>query len=259
MTERWHSGYGEISYQRYENGQAGTPPLLLLHAVGGSGHLWDGVLTDLRPSAGRDIVVPDLLGHGSSSDPSREFSLPDHADTMAGLMAALGFTRFAVAGTSMGALIALDLAARYPSRVSSLVLNGCPGWHLESQRMARFTTMAAKVGADGLPRTDAPLGGTTTTPAEATAERRRADLARCGRWFISSWWAIAAFDPIARLARLECPVHVVMGDGDFHLATSHTLVDGVARGRMTVLPGAGHLSPFDDPKGVAAAITAPVD
>lgn len=254
MTARWTSTLGEVHYQTYGHDPGDAPPLLLLHAVGGSTQLWDDVLTPLRSGNGRLIVTPDLLGHGRSGDPSRDITLPEHADTMAGLMAQLGVTRFAVAGTSMGALIALDLAARYPDRVSSLVLNGCPGWHLESQRMARFAQMASKVGADGLPDPDAPLGGTVTPPDAATAERRRADLKRCGRWFISSWWAIAAFDPIARLGRIRCPMHLVMGDNDFHLATSYALVDGVACGRMTVLPGAGHLTPFDDPKGVAAAI-----
>lgn len=254
MTARWASLLGEVSYRVH--GQDDAPALLLLHAVGGSTHLWDEVLAPLLARTDRRIVTPDLLGHGESGDPHREITLPEHADTMAGLMARLGFTRFAVAGTSMGALIAVDLAARYPDRVSALVLNGCPGWHLESQRMARFTLMAGKVGPDGLPKPDSPLGGTVAPPDAETTQRRRSDLLRCGRWFISSWWAIAAFDPTARLGRIRCPTHIVMGDNDLHLGTSYALADGVADGRMTVLPSAGHLTPFDDPDGIAVAIAA---
>lgn len=259
MTAEWSGALGQVSYQTYAHGSDGGTPLLLLHAVGTSSHLWEEVLPSLLPATDRTIVVPDLLGHGRSGDPCRDLTLPDHADAMAGLMEQLGFERFAVAGTSMGALIALDLAARCPDRVSALTLNGCPGWHLESQRMARFTQMASKLDRAGLPRPDAPLGGTVTQQAPATIDRRRRDLLRCGRWFISSWWAIAAFDPIARLDTIRCPPHVVMGEHDFHLATSYALVQGQAIGRMTVLPGAGHLSPFDDPRAVATAITSTID
>jgi 3-oxoadipate enol-lactonase len=246
-TSRWTGGLGELSYATA--GDAGRPTVVLLHAVGTSSHMWDEVVPLLAPHA--HVLAIDLLGHGCSGDPVRELTIPDHADAVAGLITHLGLGRTTLVGTSLGALIALDLTARHGGLVSSLLLNGCPGWHLESQRTARLMSIAARLGPAGIPAADFPLLGTATPPTETVAAQRRADLQRCGRGFLSSWWAIAAFDPISRLSRITCPTHVVMGETDFHLATSYTLVDGVAGAQMTVIPGAGHLTPFDKPAEIA--------
>lgn len=248
---RWPNPLGELSYQLYAAGAA-REPVLLLHAVGGSSALWHQVVPLIRDS--RMVVVPDLLGHGDSSNPIRQLTISDHAELLGDLLASLSIARYAVAGCSMGALIALELAAQYPSRVSALVCNGCPGWHLESQRMARFKMMAARAGPDGKPNPDLKLGGTTKPSSPEVAARRRQDLIRCGEWFFSSWWAIAAFDPISRLRRITCPVRIIMGENDYHLPTAYSLVDGLSDAQLHVLAGVGHLSPFDDPAAIAAAI-----
>jgi 3-oxoadipate enol-lactonase len=211
--------------------------------------MWDGVLPLLAAHA--DVVVVDLLGHGSSGDPARDLTIPEHADQVAGLIEHLGIGPVTLMGCSLGALIALDLTARHSTLVSALVLNGCPGWHLESQRTARLSTIASRLGPSGMPQADFPLHGTATTSSAEVDAERRADLQRSGRWFLSSWWAMAAFDPITRLGRISCPTHLVMGDLDFHLATSYALVEGIPGARMTVLTGAGHLTPFDAPNALA--------
>lgn len=240
---------GDLAYRDGD----GELPVLLLHAVGGSSHLWEGVVAALAPRV--RAVAPDFLGHGRSGLPARPLTIPDHADLCVELLDALDLDRVVVAGTSMGALVGLELAARHPSRVHALVANGCPGWHLESQRMERFVTLAGKVGRDGLPRPDSELGGTVRPPSDADVARRRADLLACGPWFLSSLWAVAAYDPTSRLERITCPSLVLMGDADPHLATSSTLVGGIRDARLQVVPDAGHLTPFDAPRAVADAVT----
>lgn len=225
------------------------PPLLLIHSLGTSNELWRDVID--RMSADYRIIAPDVLGHGRSAKPSRELTIPDHADLLAALMTSLGIERFAVAGTSLGGLLTLELGARYARRVTAIVCNGAPGWHLESQRLARLISTSRMVGPDGNPKPDTVPGGTVRQPTPEQLASRKRDLADVGRWFMSTMWAIASYDPIARLPAVRCPVMVMMGDGDFHLATSYTLLDGLVDGRLHVLPNAGHLSPYDDPHGVA--------
>lgn len=228
------------------------PPLLLLHSLGTSNRLWGAVVPLLAGSC--RVLAPDFLGHGDSDRPPREYTIADHADSMAEFMEQLGFGRFAVAGTSMGAIVGIDLASRYAERVTALILNGCPGWHLESQRLGRFVATAQRiVGQDGLPRVD-DVGGTVRPAAPEDLERRKEDLGKCGRWFVSSLWAIAAYDLAARLPRIGCETLVLMGDADFHVGTSYALADGIARSEYRVIEGAGHLTPYDDPAGVASEI-----
>ncbi|WP_344600731.1 alpha/beta hydrolase [Sporichthya brevicatena] len=249
-TGSWTAGLGELSYRR--EGDPARPSVVLIHAVGTSTHLWDGVIPILAAEV--DVVAIDLLGHGASSDPRRDLTIPEHADAVAGLVEHLGIDPVTLTGCSLGALIALDVAARRPGLVSSLVLNGCPGWHLESQRTERLISIAERLGPSGRPGPDFGLAGTARPPSAEVAARRMEDLQRCGRWFLSSWWAMAAFDPVPRLEHIRCPTHLAMGESDFHLATSSTLTEGISDVRLSVIPGAGHLTPFDDARAIARLV-----
>lgn len=99
------------------------PPIVLLHGWGGSfastwaAHGW----TDALEAAGRTPVVLDLPGHGgpAAHDPSA------YAD-LAGLLAARLPEGQAIdlIGYSLGAKLALALAARHPHRVNRVVIGG---------------------------------------------------------------------------------------------------------------------------------------
>src|SRR5208282_6918113 len=72
---------------------------------------------------GRSVLAVDLPGHGRSEGP-QPGSIEGYAEWMARLIEAAGAARAALAGHSMGALIALEAAARAPERVSALALLG---------------------------------------------------------------------------------------------------------------------------------------
>lgn len=236
----WRTGAGE--------------PLLLLHSLGTSRRLFAGAIPSVRAS--HDIICPDILGHGESDRPPHEFTIPNHAASLVGLLDELGIGKAHVAGTSLGALIALEMAASFPDRVKSLTLNGCPGWHLESQRMARLQHNAALfITPEGLPRTVTAFG--TARPMEPDLLRQvNEDIQAAGRWMLSSMWAIAAFDIMPRLPRIAAPTLVVMGEFDYHMPTVYQLIESIPRSLLVIVPGAGHLTPYDDPEAFAAAVAA---
>jgi haloacetate dehalogenase len=102
----------------------GGPGLLLLHGYPQTHVMWRKVAPAL---AGRfTVVCPDLRGYGASAKPA---SAPDFstyskrtmAADMAGLMAALGFDRYAVVGHDRGARVAYRLAFDRPDAVAKLV------------------------------------------------------------------------------------------------------------------------------------------
>jgi 3-oxoadipate enol-lactonase len=244
---------GSLASINYVEEGSGAP-LLLMHGAGNSIDLWRDVIPLLADRY--RVIAADFPGHGDSSAPRRHLTIPDLADLMAELMGGIGIGIFAAAGTSLGGFVSLELAARYPKRISAIVCNGAAGWHLESQRMGRLTFVADMVGAGELPADVDGIAGVTAVggPSSDQAARRKADLLKCGRWFMPTMWAVSAYNPVDRVQRVRCPALILMGYHDFHMATAYVLSDGIPTAELRVLPDAGHLTPYDDPKGVAQAM-----
>lgn len=72
---------------------------------------------------GYGALAVDLPGHGGSAGPPLA-DVPAHADWLLALLDAVGVRKAALVGHSMGALIALEAAARAPERASALVMLG---------------------------------------------------------------------------------------------------------------------------------------
>lgn len=72
---------------------------------------------------GWSVLAVDLPGNGKSDGPMPQ-SIEAFADWLPHLLDAAGVEKAALVGHSMGALIALEAAARYPARVSKLSLLG---------------------------------------------------------------------------------------------------------------------------------------
>ncbi|GGL07521.1 alpha/beta fold hydrolase [Mangrovihabitans endophyticus] len=94
------------------------PPVLLLHAAVADRRMWDPQVPALA-AAGYRVVRCDLHGFGESPMP---VGRDDDARDVADLMDFLGCERFALVGASGGGRVALDVAARWPGRVTALAL-----------------------------------------------------------------------------------------------------------------------------------------
>ena len=104
----------------YEDRGAGEP-LLLLHGGTGIGADWKLVFPAGDP-AGFRVIVPDLRGHGRSTNPSRAFTFRQAAHDLFALLDRLGLTRVKAIGLSMGAKTLLHMATQQPGRIDAMVL-----------------------------------------------------------------------------------------------------------------------------------------
>ena len=102
------------------SGPPGAPPLLLLHSLGTSGHVWDDQADALSNSF--RVIRPDMRGHGLTTVTQGPYSIAQLAGDALAVLEALGVTHAHVAGLSIGGLIAQQIAAQAPDRVSSLIL-----------------------------------------------------------------------------------------------------------------------------------------
>ncbi len=96
-----------------------SEPVLVVHGVSSQRMLWGWLRAE---SPHLTLVAPDLRGRGDSVEVTGPSSLARHADDLDAVMDALGLDAAHVCGMSMGGFVAVEFAARYPSRVKSLVL-----------------------------------------------------------------------------------------------------------------------------------------
>jgi pimeloyl-ACP methyl ester carboxylesterase len=97
------------------------PVLVLVHGGGDNLWTWDGWVEVLKSHY--RIIRVDLPGHGLTQvPPGTKLNLTGSADLIATLTNKLGVPKFAVAGNSLGGLVALNLAVHHPEKLSALIL-----------------------------------------------------------------------------------------------------------------------------------------
>jgi 2-hydroxy-6-oxonona-2,4-dienedioate hydrolase len=98
------------------------PPIVLVHGLLVSSRYM--VPLAQRLAAWYPVFVPDLPGWGHSSKPRRAFSVPELADVLVAWLDTIGVERAVLVANSFGCQVVADVAARYPDRVSLMVLLG---------------------------------------------------------------------------------------------------------------------------------------
>lgn len=108
----------------YHRTGGGGLPVVLLHGFTDAGLCWTRVAGDLE--TGYDLVLPDARGHGRSARAGGTRDAGSLAADAAGLIPALGLSRTALMGHSMGAATAAAVAGTHPDLVAALVLEDPP-------------------------------------------------------------------------------------------------------------------------------------
>jgi pimeloyl-ACP methyl ester carboxylesterase len=118
---------GEFDYDghriEYDSYGSGGRVLVLVHGLLMNRRMFERLAPELAQRGNR-VVCVDLLGHGRSERPEdlRLYSMPLFARQVAALLDHLGQAEAVVGGTSLGANVALELAARDPARVRALFI-----------------------------------------------------------------------------------------------------------------------------------------
>jgi pimeloyl-ACP methyl ester carboxylesterase len=96
------------------------PPVLAVHGITASHAAWQWVADELAGAV--TLFAPDLRGRGASGGLPGPFGMAAHAADLVAALDYLDVERALVVGHSMGAYVAATMAARYPDRVSALLL-----------------------------------------------------------------------------------------------------------------------------------------
>lgn len=104
-------------------GEAGAPPLILIHALGNDARDWDEIALMLAERY--RVFALDQRGHGESARPG-VYSFELMCDDVKAFADALDMQRFTLIGHSMGGSIAFLFAERWPERLERLVIEDTP-------------------------------------------------------------------------------------------------------------------------------------
>lgn len=100
------------------------PAVVLIHGFGDTGEMW-GPLAE-RLSKKYTVIVPDLRGMGKSSKPASGYDKKSQAADIRTVVENLGQDHTAVIGHDIGTMVAYAYAARYPDKVTKLVVMDAP-------------------------------------------------------------------------------------------------------------------------------------
>lgn len=236
----------DIAYEVQGEG----PPLLLIAGFTASRHHWLGF--DQRLAATRRVVSFDNRGVGESSSPQPPYEMSALALDALGLLDALGIDRVDIVGTSMGGMIALEIALLAPSRVRGLVLACTSGGgalhHLPPFDLPQlFTPAKSRDPRETLARIFAANLSARFiehNPAliESLIDHSLANrMARSG--FLGQLSALASFAVEPRLPQLAAPTLLVTGTDDALMPPENTdaLAARIAGAQVVRIEGAGHM------------------
>lgn len=211
----------KIYYETYGQGD----PLLLLHGFTLSSKSWEPWVEVLAKN--HQLIIPDLRGHGNSTNPSKEYTAKMSAIDMLGLLDHLKVESIKAIGHSNGAVVLLHMATMDSLRLSSMILiSGAP--YIPTQAKGILGAMTYETSRAYM------------EPLHPRGEEQIKMLLKQMRGLADNY-DDANFSP-PYLATIKCPTLIIHGDADPILPIEMPLISyrAIPHSFLWVVPNSGH-------------------
>jgi pimeloyl-ACP methyl ester carboxylesterase len=270
-TDRsWDGDVREFDHRgarlRYLDHGAG-PTLVLLHGMACCWQWWLECIPELAEHY--RVIAVDLPGFGDSDPLPAPASMEEYADAVVALVEGAGIERVAVAGHSMGGLVAARMAMARPDLVARLVLVDAGGVPMSERRLhmvlkvlrvahAMFTYPAMlDLLASNRGARRRLLRGAMADPDAMSDELAAVVVPRLNApAFVDAIAASARAVRDSRPEEITVPTGLIWGERDV-FAPVHTAEQMLARlpnGRLDVMPGVGHSPMVESPRAFCALL-----
>lgn len=239
-------------------GLEGAPWLLVSHGIATSLEIWTEVSSHLKSKY--RVLRYDSRGHGGSDPAPGGYSMEMLCDDAIGIMDALGIRKAHYGGLSLGGMTAIGLAITYPDRLlSSIPCDARAQTNADSNKAWQDRIDAVK--AKGIEVIVEPSIARWVAKSFHNDPARKARLEQIVRGtsvngYVGSSIALQGLNYGSRLGTIRVPTLYLTGEEDQGAspAVMQAMRDQTPGAQYAEIPNAGHLSSFEQPKAVAAAI-----
>ena len=257
-----------IRHHLIARGAPGSPVVMMIHGLAGQAHVFDGIANRLAKKY--HVYCLDVRGRGESAwGPAAGYGIDTYVADLEAVRDALGLQRFALVGTSMGGLITMQFAPKFPERVERAVLNDV-GPEIDPAGLARILQYVG-----GAPEMFADMKAVIryykdhyAPMVEHLPDDQIADFARYNVRKSDSGVYVWKMDPAVRstaapqpevepwqaLKGISCPVLVLRGAKSDVLSAdiARRMVEELPDGRLVEVPGVGHAPVLTEPEAAKA-------
>lgn len=126
LIHRWLRVPYQLHVHAHRTSKRHRRTVVLLHGLGNSGAAWDEVIEKLEPNI--RVISLDLLGFGNSPRPTwAVYNVRTQARSVIATLLSLRLSgRVILVGHSLGGLVSIEVAKRYPLIIRSLILCSPP-------------------------------------------------------------------------------------------------------------------------------------
>ena len=224
----------ELAYRVIGTGE----PLLMLHGFSGTGATWDPIVDAMAERY--MLVIPELRGHGRSSNPTGIFTHREAALDVFGLLDQLTIEQVRAIGFSTGGMTLLHMATSQPDRVEAMALVGATSYYTERAREIMRT-----MDPDGIPEAQLESMGNSHGGG---IEQARALMSQFHA-FKDDYEDMNFTPPL--LSTITARTLIIHGDRDafFPVAIPVEQYQAIPDSYLMVLPNSGHTALPSDPEG----------
>jgi len=249
-------------------GAPGLPAVMMIHGLAGQAHAFDSIATKLADRF--HVYCLDVRGRGESEwGPPDGYHMANYIADLEAVREALNLEQFALVGTSMGGLISMNYAAKFPNRVTRMVINDI-GPEIDPAGLQRIIAYI-RDAPEAFANMKAVVKYYRENYGPMVARLPDDQVAEFARWNVrksDTGLYVWKMDPAVRAAvapppeedpwvvagRIQCPALVLRGAQSDVLSAevAHRMEEVIADCRLVEVPSVGHAPLLTEPVALEA-------